>query len=262
MFCTSMELPFDWVSANVYILSDLHIGDRHTDMNNVYDRIQRILDDPNGLCILNGDIMNTALRQGVSDVYGEQLSPIEQMVACKELLRPIANKVIAATSGNHENRIYKQVGIDSMAAVCEDLGILDRYNPDGVLTFLSIGQKSAKEAKSKKPAHYIYSIYNTHGSGGGRKEGAKMIRLADMNSIVDADIFVHSHTHMPAVFKEKFIRVDTQHHSCCEVDKLFINDGSSLGYGGYGQQYEYKPSSNASPVIFLSGTTKYCSGTV
>ena len=32
-----------------------------------------------------------------------------------------------------------------------------------------------------------------------RKEGAKMIRLADMTTVVNTDIYIHSHTHLPAI---------------------------------------------------------------
>ena len=33
---------------------------------------------------------------------------------------------------------------------------------------------------------------------------AKAIRLADMASIVDADIYIHSHTHLPMIMKQAY----------------------------------------------------------
>ena len=58
--------------------------------------------------------------------------------------------------------------------------------------------ESSRETPKKQAAvvrlrQMCYTIYTTHGRGGGRKEGAKAIRLADMASIVDADIYIHSH---------------------------------------------------------------------
>ena len=96
----------------------------------------------------------------------------------------------------------------------------------------------------------------THGTGGGRKEGAKAIRLADMASIIDADIYVHSHTHLPMVMKERFARVNLPHSSFAFVDKLFVNTAACLNYGGYGEEFEFKPASTATPIIYLDGHKK------
>ena len=106
------------------------------------------------------------------------------------------------------------------------------------------------------------TIYATHGTGGGRKEGAKAIRLADMAGIVDADCYVHSHSHLPMIMKQSFFRVDIQNRQARAVDKLFVNDAAALNYGGYGQSYEFKPMSRKSPVIHLSGTEKNLTATL
>jgi hypothetical protein len=94
----------------------------------------------------------------------------------------------------------------------------------------------------------------THGSGGGRKEGGKINRLADLASIVDADIYIHAHTHLPLVFRESFFRVSSANSSVAQVDKLFVNTAAALKYGGYGDKQGFKPASTTAPVIYLSGT--------
>ena len=101
-----------------------------------------------------------------------------------------------------------------------------------------------------------YTLYVLHGSGGGRKEGAKAIRLADMASIIDTDIYIHSHTHLPMIMKQGFHRIDLRNSVVAHVDKLFINTASNLKYGGYGEAGEFKPSSMETPVIYLDGTRK------
>lgn len=250
MYTVSVTRPSDWKDARIYILSDLHIGDPNADEHVISERIKQIADDPRGMVILNGDIMNTALRNSVSDVYGEKMTPMEQINYAVTLLSPIKDKIIGADTGNHEYRIYKNDGIDTMKMVCKELGVEKLYNPQGLLIFLQLGQRKRDKAK---PSPQMYSIYTTHGTGGGRKEGAKAIRLADMASIVDADIYVHSHSHLPMIMKERFNRVDVQHKVCYEVEKLFVNDSAALKYGGYGQAQEFKPASVSSPVIHISG---------
>ena len=261
MHSFSVRYPAEWAEMRLYILSDLHIGDPHASLNNIYYRINQVKDDPHGVCILNGDIMNTATRNSISDVYGEKLSPMDQINEAVSMLRPVADKIIGADAGNHENRVYKNDGVDISRLICRELGVEDRYAPEGFTCFLSFGEGRSHRAGSRKqPITYV--IYATHGTGGGRKEGAKMIRLADMASIVDADIYIHSHTHLPGCFKEAFHRTDVHNKKVISVDKLFCNDSSALVYGGYGQMNEYKPMSNASPVIYLSGTSKWMTGTV
>ena len=258
------DYPTDWPHANVYTLADLHIGDAHCSTEEVYARVDQIKNDPYGLCVLNGDLMNTALRNSVSDVYGELLTPMEQITYLVNLLRPIAGKIIGATAGNHENRVYKNDGLDVMRLVCRELGIEEKYAPEGILIFLRFGSRALKDqhAKEGRNPRQWYTIYATHGSGGGRKEGAKAIRLADMASIVDADLYLHSHTHLPMIMKQGYFRTDSSNCKAKMITRLFVNTGASLEYGGYGQSQEFKPASMATPTVRLEAKHKRMSATM
>lgn len=264
MLSVRADYPTDWPHANIYTLADLHIGDPHCDEGEVLARVKAAQDDPYGLVILNGDLMNTALRNSVSDVYSEIMSPMQQIAYLVNMLRPIAGKIIGATAGNHENRAYRSDGIDITRLVCRELGIEDKYAPEGVLIFLRFGTRGTHGGHlhdGRNPRQW-YTIYATHGSGGGRKEGAKAIRLADMNAMVDADIFVHSHVHLGMVMKESYYRVDSSNCVAKPVDKLFVCTGAALGYGGYGQAQEFKPSSKSTPVIHLEAKHKHATATL
>lgn len=210
MHCVRADYPADWLLANVYIIADTHIGDPNADTRLIARRVEQIARDPQGLCVLNGDIMNTALRNGVSDVYGEVANPMQQIDDACMLLEPIKQKIIGATTGNHEARTYKSDGIDMTRLVCRQLGVEDKYAPEGVLIFLRFGVRNLHTAHKGQNSAQWYSVYATHGSGGGRKEGAKAIRLADMAAIVDADVYIHAHTHLPMVMKQSFYRVSNQ----------------------------------------------------
>lgn len=262
MHSVRADYPTEWTHCNIYTLADLHIGDEHSKADEIARRINQIKEDPCGLCICNGDLLNTATKTSVSDIYSEQLSPMQQMQAAVDLLRPIADKIIAVTAGNHENRIYRADGIDITRLVCRELGIEEKYHPAGVLVFLRFGERAATTQHKDRNPRQWYSIYATHGSGGGRKEGAKAIRLADMAAIVDADVYIHSHTHLPMVMKNSFYRVDSS--NCCArwTEKLFVNTAAALEYGGYGQSMEFKPSSYSNPVIHLEARKKRATATM
>jgi predicted phosphodiesterase len=263
MFCVTADRPETWKDARIYTLSDLHLGDGNCDLHAINDRISAIRDDPRGLVVLNGDIMNVATRHSISDIYSENVSPMQAITRVVGLFSPIRDRIIAANTGNHEARVYKQDGIDIMRLVCRELGCEAAYNPEGVLVFLRFGSKPKHEISGGRThSPWTYVIYATHGTGGGRKEGGKAIRLADMASIVDADIYIHSHTHLPMAMKESYFRTDIQNQKSVRVDKLFVNDGSTVRYGGYGQTFEYKPLSMTSPVINLRGDRKHMSVTL
>ena len=170
-----------------------------------------------------------------------------------EIFSPIKDKILCITHGNHENRTYKKEGINLSCLMATQLGLADRYTPTSATIFVRLGNGHASTRNRK----VSYTIYVLHGSGGGRKEGAKAIRLADMASIIDTDIYIHSHTHLPMVMKQAFHRIDTANSAVALVDKLFVNTASNLKYGGYGEAGEFKPSSTDTPVIYLSGEKKY-----
>ena len=249
-----INLPRDLKSVEILTFADWHIGDKACDIDAIREQIAYVKDNKNVYCILNGDLMNNATKTSVSDCYAEEIPPMQQLETLCELLEPIKDKILMVTQGNHEARTYRTDGIDLMALLCKQLGIYDRYVREGGVIFLRVGK--AKNNHGRKNGQVCYTIYATHGSGGGRKEGAKAIRLADMASIVDCDIYCHAHTHLPMIMKQNFFRVDTSNSTVADVSKLFVNTAAQLRYGGYGQTYEFKPSNTTSPIIYLGGTKK------
>lgn len=241
----------------VHTLADLHMGDRLCDTRLIEQHVAEIEGNSAAYAIINGDIINNATRTSVSDSYSEMLPPMEQLDRAIQLLAPIRDKILCINDGNHEVRTYRGDGIQLMRIVAQQLGIEDRYSPEGSLIFIRFGQATRKEHKNtKKHRRQCYTIYATHGSGGGRKIGGKANRLSDLSGIVDADIYVHSHTHLPMVFKEGYFRVNAPNSSVAKVDKLFINTAATLDYGGYGEAHGYTPTSKDTPVIYLDGTRK------
>lgn len=244
------DLPYA-ESIEIHPMSDLHIGDSMSDFKLIMERIEYVKNTPNAYCILDGDLMDTAIASSVGDTYGANLQPMEQLKQCVKLFQPLADKkkILAVLPGNHEDRVYRTDGIDITELMCAQLGIPDKYSPTTAILFIRFGRQSMKG--HGRPL--LYTLYVTHGSGGGRREGGKINRLADLACIVDADIYVMGHTHLPVVMKESFYRVSGSNSSVAPVDKLFVNTAASLNYGGYGDKQGFKPASKCSPVIYLDG---------
>lgn len=242
------DLPYA-EQIEIHPMADLHIGDNMCDFKLIMERIEYIKNTPNAYCVLDGDLMDTAIASSIGDTYGANLQPMEQLKMCVKIFEPIKDKILAVLPGNHESRVYKTDGLDLTELMCAQLGIPHKYSPTTALLFIRFGNRGTHHHGRPQ----LYTAYVTHGSGGGRKEGGKVNRLADLASIVDADIYIHAHTHLPLVFKESFFRVSGSNSSVALVDKLFINTAVSLNYGGYGDRQGFKPASKSSPVIYLNG---------
>lgn len=245
-----VELGSDIDSLEIHTLADWHIGDKHCKINEIKNTLKYIKETPNAYVILNGDLMNNATKQSVSDCYAEEMKPQEQLQTLCDLIEPIKDKVLFITQGNHEARTYKTDGIDLTAIMTKQLGIFDRYTREGGVLFLRFGKHS------KYRRRMCYTFYICHGSGGGKKEGGKANGLCDLASIVDTDIYIHAHTHLPMVIKENFFRIDTSNSCVTEAEKLFVNSAATLSYGGYGQHFKFKPANSTSPIIYLNGHKK------
>ena len=248
-----IDLPKEIPSIELHTFADEHIGDENSDIKRVLSRIEYVKNTPNAYCILNGDIIDNATKTSIGDTYTQVFNPMEQLAKAVEIFEPIKDKILCITHGNHENRTYKKEGINLSCLMANQLGLADRYTPTSATLFIRFGEGNAHTHNRK----VRYTLYVLHGSGGGRKEGAKAIRLADMASIIDTDIYIHSHTHLPMIMKQAFHRIDNNNSTVTLVDKLFVNTAANLKYGGYGEAGEFKPSSTDTPVIYLSGTKKY-----
>lgn len=233
-------------------LADLHIGDIHSDGKKIQEWLTYIRETENCFTILNGDLCDNAIRTSIGDTYSATLSPMLQLEQAVKLFGPIREKILAVLPGNHEARTWKTDGIDMTQLICSQLEISERYSPASALVFVQVGRQNGH--KNYLPV--LYSLYCVHGSGGGKKEGAKLQRLVDLSSIVDADIYIHSHTHLPMVARNAYYRVNTRHCTVEKIDRLYVNTSSSLEYGGYGEVQSFKPNSLETPLIILDGTKR------
>lgn len=254
------DLPRDLKNLELYVFADEHVGDPHCDLPRLRERIDYVAKTKNAYCILNGDILDFATRTSIGDIECREFNIMGQLELAVELFGPIKHKIICITNGNHEARGYRKEGFDVSQMIAARLGLSEIYSRTSAFVFLRFGTPMYGHGDPERKT--LYTIYVNHGSGGGRKEGAKAIRLADMASICDADVYIHSHTHLPMIMKQGFFRVNPQHSTVTNTTKLFVNTASNLNYGGYGASQEYKPNSKDTPVIHLNGSKREASATL
>lgn len=227
----------------IYPIGDLHIGSPQHRGDVLDEWLAYLLREPNVSMLNTGDNTNCALSSSVSDEYGEKLTVRAAREQQAEAFSPLAARglIDLVIDGNHELRVYRAIGDTPNAQVCDALGI--NYTMSAAIVRYIVGDVS-------------YDLYLRHGTGGGGKMGAQVNRLADQDSIIDADVYVSGHTHSQAAFvKDVFVPVAHQARFT-RKKRLYVCSGSFMGYEDYAAQAGYPPAHIGAPRIRLDGRYK------
>lgn len=222
-------------NIKLYVLCDVHLGDPCADLKELERVCNFIKETPNCYCILLGDILNTAIANSKSDIYSETLNVHQAQQLALEYLMPIKDKIIAMTPGNHENRVWRSVGVDVSLWLAEKLGIQDKYRNNLLVLDIKFGRD-----KSGSPYHL--KVVGQHGGyGGGRKLGSAMSAVEDMDGIVaNGDIYVRAHTHS-SVRGSRRVFFLNENGNIQGHTKHYFNAPAFLRAGGYGLDKGYRP---------------------
>ena len=216
------EAPY----INIYPLGDVHIGSKECDIELLKKWVEMVEQDPYGKAVIIGDMMNMGLKTSKSNVYEEVLSPMEQKEMCYEILKPIADKILAGCSGNHEYRAVKEVGMNPLYDVFCRLRIEDRYRENVCFLKLTVG-KCGRNPNT-------YGIVLTHGKSKGKD-------LEWTYSVDGSDVFISGHTHLGTHQPCGKIRMDLTHETVKTVGYQHIVVLPFQQYGGYAVRNKYIP---------------------
>jgi predicted phosphodiesterase len=237
-------------SIEIIIIGDTHIGSPFT-MSSYFFAVKKWLEEkPNRYAIHTGDLYEAATIGSKGDPY--HCLPLDQAEDdAVRWLESLGDKLICMVDGNHDQRYARMIGKDVVADAACKAGV--PYYGDEAYLQLKIGGWKHKSKDKRTPI--CYSLYVTHGVGGGRTAGSQINALLRLREIVESDIYIQGHQHDP-ICKHKSIYQFGQHGSIVERQQVFIVGGSALGRKGYPTQKAYAPTSHDFPVITLSGDYK------
>ena len=244
-----VDLPEKYKEVKIIPLSDFHIGDSLCNIEAIKKVLEEVKDSDSTFIILNGDLINNGVKNSVSNVYDEKLTPMEQIVKLCDLLEPVKDKILVIHPGNHEARTYKEDGIDITRIVARQLKIEDRFSDTWWYLYLTLGH-------GEKGRPVMYTITGVHGYGGGKKSGGKINNLVEMSDKVVADIYIMGHTHTPIMTRNTIYIPDYQHRTLVKKDKYYIMTNSFLEYGGYGEMLGFTPGTTEHQEMILDGRKK------
>ncbi|KKL71928.1 hypothetical protein LCGC14_2089970, partial [marine sediment metagenome] len=150
-------------------ISDAHYGNPYFSKRHFMETLQYVQNTPNVFAICNGDLCESSIRTSKGEIFKQVGSPQDQRNWIIKQLKPIKHKILGMTTGNHEARIYNEVGVDISKDIADALGV--PYRPEGMLLKISFG--SGNSGHPNKP--YVYWGYATHGYGGARTKSAKAV---------------------------------------------------------------------------------------
>ena len=246
-------------------ISDVHYGNPLFSKRHLMETVRFIKETSNCVTFLNGDMCEAAIRTSKGEIFKQVGTPQDQRDWIIKTFEPIKKKILGITIGNHELRIYNDVGID----ICKDIATALHvpYRASGMLVKISFSSGNAYHPD--KP--YTYWGYFTHGYGGARTKSAKAVKAERIATWLHSDFYVMSHDHVVNVAPDVYLlpdpRTRVEKDSEGELTgftvgrvsahrKMLIKTNSFVKWGGYAEMGGFPPSDLATPVIKLAGQGK------
>lgn len=235
--------PKEYDTVEIFPVHDLHYG---SDCFNVrkWDALHDlILSEPNRYVVWVGDLMENAIPNSKSSVFGQTCSPQAQKDYVTELFREFKKRTIAILDGNHElNRTTKAAGMFPLYDCAAIAGIPDKYRTAYAVMDISVGD-NAHRTKGRQ-AHYVG--FATH-------KAKSLKNFASVDALENFDFFLTGHDHEANDHPRGKLIYDGVHKTVYFKSVEVLNCGSFLSYGGYGAQSGYRPKSDKLYKLVLGG---------
>ena len=246
-------------------ISDVHYGNPYFSKRHFKETLDYIAKTPSAFAICNGDLCESSIRTSKGEIFKQVGSPQDQRDWIIKQLKPIKHKILGMTTGNHEARIYNEVGVDISKDIADALGV--PYRPEGMLVKVSFGSGNS----SHEDRQYVYWGYATHGYGGAKTKSAKAVKVERTATWIHADFYIMSHDHVVNVAPDVYLLPDPRTSAQTDEDgnetgftigrvtahrKMLIKSNAYMKWGGYAEQLGFPPSDLATPIITLHGSSK------
>lgn len=246
----------DAPEITIYPVADLHLKSLLCNEAEWKKFCDWIVKQKNSYVILGGDMINNNTRSSVGSPFEDTMRPREQKAALRDYLTPIKHLILAAVMGNHEARSEKDADDDPMYDVMSKLDLEDIYRQDAAILKISVGGVSHGD-RGIEPINK-YSLYVTHGAGGGIYTGATVNRNDRFSYTLEGiDAVIVGHSHKGAITRPARMCIDMNKNTVSMRDAVVVSMVSWQNYGGYALRKMLLPSATASmdnpQTLTLSG---------
>jgi len=254
-FAHHLSPEFD--RLHIVPISDVHYGDPLFSEKHFLRTLKYIADTPYAYTILNGDLLNCVIVGRPGNIFRQAvISPQDQRDVMIQYLLPIKHKILAMTTGNHEERLLDLAGFDLSRDIANALNV--PYRPEGIGLKISFGH--GNNSMPDKP--FVYWGYATHGYGGARTKGGKAVKVERLSTYIHCQFYIMSHDHETNAAPGVYLTPDNRESmdkngfvSCpvSETRKIMVKSNAYLKFGGYGEMKGFSPVDLSAPILILSG---------
>jgi hypothetical protein len=218
-----VELITSFDRVKIIPIGDIHVGapEGQCDWGKVERELKYIMDTPDTYMIGMGDYCDCAskmVRKG-PNVFTSSLSPMEQYEKILDAFEPLAEngKLLGMLTGNHEQWINEDSGIDIIALLCRGLKV----------PYLGSACDITINVNKQKYLGYIQ-----HGSSSAKLSNTKIGSMLNSTKDIFAHFFLYGHVHQVASTK------CSKMFDGKEMKSYYILTGHFLSWkGGYAQQF-------------------------
>jgi UDP-2,3-diacylglucosamine pyrophosphatase LpxH len=200
-------------------ITDVHLGNRQANIPYFKAFVDYIMNVPNAVTILNGDLAETATKVSVGKaMFEENMNFPEQLKTLHEILMPLAKagKILGIGPGNHEERIANMIGLNPMEILAEKLGV-PYFGYQGYFRIVVNNIK--------------YNAAFFHGAGGGATTGSKANTAEKINKVVpNADLYFSGHTHGKQYHHDYVYMFDNESGELVPHKRTYVVGGSFVEY--------------------------------
>lgn len=254
---SELKIKYD-EQINLYFLSDIHFGQACVNKQALREAVATIAADKSARVLFLGDLIDAIVPLGdkrfnpleidreysVADL--EEL-PKKQADDFLALIDPIANKVIASVSGNHEDKFTKYHGFNPAKYIARRLGV-------GLIKY--VGYHVIKVDVGSHVEHV--TLFLNHGDGGGGKlAGAAKNKIDDLSRFFSADICAFAHVHRLETLHNTYIGLNKSYTGIVKRKTLSVCSGCFLTTYADKDNYFAHKGRRESDVGYIKATIKF-----
>jgi len=241
----SVKNDKDVDKLSIFPLADAHYGSIACDVPTLLQDVEYIRTHDNVYTFLNGDLIENASKLSVaSGVYEQNRMPNEQIADIIKILSPIAHKILFSIQGNHEERVYRHMGIDIGKLIAEKLKV--PYFDEPIYADLLW-------------RNYRWTLFSQHGASNSQTKGGKMNAATRPTEWLEfTNFIVYSHVHDKTSNEVSCIVRDTINHRLIIKKQYVVILSAYLKYfHTYGSKKGWKPPTTGRSSLNIYSNGKY-----
>jgi len=227
--------------VKILCLGDIHLGNPATTF-----KLENFKFNEHYFVLL-GDLLEMVTKNSPGMLYHQE-SPAKQVDKLKAFLEKYSGRVLGLVSGNHDDRVSREVGVDVLEMLCERFQI--PYSPHFLIIHISLSKGGRRNS-------IVLALH--HGVAGGRSKSASVRQGEYFERFLShgVDIYVSGHTHKPALvpFSHRFY--DVRRKKLEYVEGLLVTVPSFLKDDYFSLKRMFEANSLQIPSLTLDLDLRY-----